>query len=215
MKELFSKQEGTLSGIDVIIFDMDGTLYLLDGDNNGFINSTLQRQVLRKSIDFIRERDHCGETRALEILDEARHNSIGISAGLAQRYGITREDYFNVVWNIEPNGILKQYEVSAKTIKSLTGKKKILLTSSPRVWQRKVCRFLGIEECFDRVYTGEMFNQKDEIFIRLCNEYGSAKIISVGDQLQTDIEPAEKLGIKSLLVSSPGFLVELLEKQYE
>lgn len=210
MKKSSPKQERTLDGIEVIIFDMDGTLYLLDGDNNGFTNSTLQQQVLRKSLDFIKEREQCSENKALQILDEARNNSVGISVGLSQRYGITREDYFNIAWDIEPEGVVREYEIPVKIIKSLNDKKKILLTSSPRIWQRKVFEFLGVEGRFERVYTGEAFSRKDEVFTRLCNEFGSAKIISVGDQLQTDIEPAEKLGIRTLFVSSPSFLVELL-----
>src|SRR3990167_5970154 len=210
MKKSSLRRERTLEGIEVIIFDMDGTLYLLDGDNNGFTNSTLQQQVLLKSIEFIRKRDQCSEVEALRILDEARNNSVGISVGLAQRYGITREDYFNVAWDIEPRGIVREYEIPVKLIKSLSDKKKILLTSSPRVWQRRVAEFLGIKEHFERVYTGESFSQKDEVFARLCNEFGPAKIISIGDQAQTDIEPAEKLGMKTLLVSSPSHLIELL-----
>ena len=108
MKESSLRRERTLEGIEVIVFDMDGTLYLLDGDNNGFTNSTLQQQVLLKSIEFIRKRDQCSEVEALRILDEARNNSVGISVGLAQRYGITREDYFNVAWDIEPGGIVRK-----------------------------------------------------------------------------------------------------------
>lgn len=209
MKESSPKQERTLDGIEVIIFDMDGTLYLLDGDDNGFDNSTLQQQVLRKSLDFIKEREQCSENKALQILDKARNNSVGISVGLAKRYGITREDYFNIAWDIEPEGIVREYEIPVKIIKSLDDKKKILVTSSPRVWQRKVFDFLGIEGHFERIYTGEAFSQKDEVFTRLCNEFGAAKIISIGDQLQTDIEPAEKLGIRTLFVSSPSLLDEL------
>lgn len=210
MKKSSPKQERTLDGIEVIIFDMDGTLYLLDGDNNGFTNSTLQQQVLRKSVEFIREKDQCGEVKALQILDKARNNSVGISVGLAQRYEITREDYFNVAWDIEPEGVVREYEIPVKIIKSLGSKRKILLTSSPRVWQRKVMKFLGIEGHFERIYTGEEFSQKDEVFTRLCDEFGCTKIISIGDQFQTDIKPAKKLGMRTLFVSSPSFLVELL-----
>lgn len=200
----------SLDEIEVIVFDMDGTLYFLDGDNNGFTNSTLQKEVLRKSLEFIKRVEQCNEAKALQVLHEVRNHPVGISVGLAKRYGITRESYFNVVWDIDPHGLVREYEIPVKIIKSLSGKRKMLLTSSPRVWQRKVLEFLGIEGHFERVYTGEMFSQKGEVFAALCNEFEPADIISIGDQLQTDIEPAKKLGMRTLLISSPNSLKNLL-----
>lgn len=199
----------------VVIFDMDGTMYLLDGKNNGFSGSTLESNVLKNALTFIVKNENCSVEAAEKIRQEGLEDPIGLSAFLSKRYQISREDYFNNVWNIDPKNIITNFEVPVKTIKALklTGKKLVLLTSAPKIWQQRVINYLGLNEAFEVVYTGESYGKKDEIFNILSQRYNSENITSVGDQEKTDIIPAKQVGIKGLLVNNPNDVEKLLEEK--
>ena len=81
--------------------------------------------------------------------------------------------------------------------------KLILVTSAPKVWQQQVTKYLGIEQFFESIYTGEDFKTKTELFQMLSRRYQPGNITSVGDQDITDIQPAIRFGIKGFLVNSP------------
>ncbi|QQG44206.1 MAG: HAD hydrolase-like protein [Candidatus Roizmanbacteria bacterium] len=197
----------------VAIFDMDGTLYQLDGVNNGFQGSKLEKEILRNAKAFIIMTEVCDEESAEMILRQGLNDPIGISRYLANRYGITRSDYFNVVWDIDPEGIVQNFETAVNTIRQLQEKnpkrKLVLLTSAPRIWAQQVLKFLRVKDCFESLYTGEQYGRKDEIFLILAGRYQPENIISIGDQVTTDIDPAQQLGMETLLVKDPKDL-ELL-----
>lgn len=197
---------------EVIVLDMDGTLYRLDGVNNGYSGSNLETAVLENCQQFIIAKENCSPTTAKSIMEQGLKDSIGLSNFLSQRYGISREDYFNIVWDLNPENLISNYQTQVEVIKKLgkTGKKLILLTSGAKVWQRQVIKFLGLNDCFESIYTGESFTQKEEIFQMLSERYNPGKIISVGDQENTDIIPAAAFGCNTLLVQNPNDLNKLL-----
>ena len=211
-KLLAIKELGKMQQVNVVIFDMDGTLYQLDGEEEGMFGSSLERGVLANSRQFILEREGCSASKAEAIVEMGLQDSIGLSNFLVGRYGITRENYFNVVWNIDPEGIVRDFEEATEVVKELagSGKKLILLTSAPKVWQEQVIKFLGLEKCFTEIYTGEDYGQKREMFVKLSQRYDSDGILSIGDQLVTDIQPAQELGMETFLVNSPSDLKNLL-----
>ncbi len=198
----------------VIIFDMDGTLYQLDGNNNGYSGSRLEAKVLNNCRQFIINKEDCSFQQAEEIMAEGLKDPIGLSNFLSQRYNITRKAYFDQTWSIEPSDIIFNFQKSRQVIIQLAkaGNKIILLTSAPKVWQQQVINFLGIDRCFEAVYTGEDFGQKQEIFSMISQRYKKENILSVGDQLLTDIQPAEKLGLQTLFIDQPEDLEKLLTK---
>ncbi len=190
---------------EVYVFDMDGTLYQLDGANNGFTGSTLEGEINKRAISFIIKTEKISISKAVDVFKEGLSNKIGLSAFLSKRYGITRSEYFDNVWDIDPEGIIKNFNIPVNKIKeiSTTGKKLILLTSAPRVWQEKVIKYLGIGGLFESIYTGEDFGTKEEIFAMLSERYIPNRMVSIGDQENTDIIPAQKYGIKGLLIKNP------------
>ncbi|MFH1280673.1 MAG: HAD family hydrolase [Candidatus Beckwithbacteria bacterium] len=196
----------------VIILDMDGTLYELDGENNGYSGSSLETKVLDNCRLFIVNKESCSPEQAEMIMNQGLRDRIGLSNFLAQRYGITRKQYFDEVWDIDPQGIVFNYQIPVEAITKLsqTGKKLVLLTSAPQVWQQRVAKFLGIRQYFESVYTGEDFSQKEEIFSMLAQRYEPFKILSIGDQEPTDIAPAAALGLSTLLIRNPNDLERLL-----
>lgn len=204
-----------LSSITTIVFDMDGTLYQLDGDRNGFTNSTLEKAVTANAVAFIRKQEMCTNKPARQLFKTGLADPVGVSRFLSRRYGIPRRTYFEAVWNIDPAGIILDFEGAAKTVKILAqqGKQLMLLTTAPSIWQSKVIDYLGLSNCFSAIFTGENFGRKEEIFDRLSRRFQPENILSVGDQIETDIEPAAKSGMQTLLVSSPDDIKKLLKQE--
>lgn len=203
----------TPKAFDTFVFDMDGTLYTLDGDNSGYQNSSLEKIVLSNIVELIMTRESLSREDAITYLNEVRQKTHGFSTYFSELYDITREDFFNIVWDINPEGIVKNFELAVEVIKHISQNYQnlVLLTQAPSIWQQKVIDYLGLNGCFSEVYTGESYQNKGEIFEILASKYEPEKMISIGDQLKTDIEPAESFGIKGFLVRSPKDVSELLK----
>lgn len=81
-----------------------------------------------------------------------------------------------------------------------------LISDAPRVWINRVLKELGIENIFkDKIFSGEgntrkEFNNAFEKVIKILNIKPECCIV-FGDQEKTDIIPAKKLGMKTVLVS--------------
>ncbi|MDO8487881.1 MAG: HAD family hydrolase [bacterium] len=198
--------------LKAIIFDMDGTLYQLDGKENTIIGSTLINQVIANSVAYVRSREDISEAEAKSIIVQAMQDEVGISRVMAQRYSISRRDYFNSAWNIEPDLIVKEFTAAVAVLRQLKvtgGLDLILLTAAPSRWMLNVINYLELEGIFKEVFSGEDFEKKDEVFVRLAEKY-SKLALSVGDQEHTDIIPAQKAGLLTLLIKHPNDLSQLL-----
>ena len=190
----------------VLVFDMDGTLYQHDGEYNTFKSSSLSKKVSANAIQYVIDKEKCSLETASQIVEEARKDDIGVSNFMAKRYKITRATFFNVVWNIEPSDIIRSYGIQVEVARKIAkqGKRLFLLTGAPRVWMENVLRFLVLEDIFERKYQGEMFATKNEVFENLANEFDPRTILSIGDQLETDLKPAMDLGMSTFHVKNPS-----------
>lgn len=196
----------------VKIFDMDGTVYRLSNPGNAYQGSSLEAKVNANARQLMITHGWATEETVDELMATGFNDPVGLSNYLQSSFGITRKEYFDQVWNINPEGMLQDYEEAVEVIRALAATSTlILLTSAAKVWQEQVCSYLGISDLFKRVITGEDFTTKDEVFKELSNEFDATNSISVGDQLKTDIEPAEKYGFQTLLVNRPQDLQILLE----
>ncbi len=197
---------------EIFIFDMDGTLYELDGDNGTFKNSTLFKNIIANSIQFVLDREVSTQNAAEKLIQDALKDEIGISNVMAKRYGITRGDYFDVAWDINPAPILRNFQPGVEAVRTLKTRKKrlFLLTAAPRVWMENVLKTLGLENSFERKINGEEFASKQEVFKKLAQEFSPTTLLSVGDQLDTDILPAELLGMQTFQVKKTADLLKLL-----
>ena len=196
----------------VFIFDMDGTLYQLD-NMDGFEKSLLGKIVRQNALQLIIQKENCSYEDAETVYKEGTNNPIGLSQYAAEKYTISRKEYFDTVWNIDPTNIIKNFNQSVATVNRLKmcpDKKLVLLTSAPSVWASRVLKTLGLENAFELVFTAEQFTTKDEIFRLLSEWYRPENGISIGDQEKTDIIPAQNYGFQTFLVSSPNTLNELL-----
>jgi len=190
----------------VIIFDMDGVLYQLDGNANGYSGSSLEKAVLMNAKNFIKKRESYTNDQADIVLRNGLKDTVGLSAYLSRRYGISRLEYFNYVWDINPSKVINNSIDVATIISALKQNsqlKLILLTSAPKIWTQRVLKYLKLSNDFESIYSGEQFDQKEEIFKILAKRYKPENIISVGNQPDSDIKPAQKLGMKAFLIKTP------------
>jgi len=209
MKEVL---DGT---IKTAIFDMDGTVYQLDGDNGGFKNSSLHKNVKENTLKFFSNKENITKDNAQKIIDEINARKVFPSTFAAERYGITRKDFFDIVWNIDPNQIIHNFEEAVLVLRELSKKniELILLSQAPKVWQNKVFSFLEIDGLFTEIYTGENYLHKTEMFPKFSQTRHPKTILAVGDQVETDILPASHEGYYTFLVQSPKDLLKLIQDE--
>lgn len=196
-----------------MVFDMDGTLYQHDGEGGTFKNSSLNKAVIENSILFSMNREKISRGSAEKLVEKALvTDTIGISNFMAKRYGITRAEFFDVVWNMDPRNIIRKTNIQAKIIRKIAnqGKRLFLLTGAPRIWMENVINFMALGDIFERKFNGEMFGKKDEIFESLSKEFDPKTIMSVGDQFETDLKPAIDLGMNVFEVKRPDDLQKLI-----
>lgn len=214
MKEqLNSSETNQEPKIQTIILDMDGTLYQLDGIESGFKGSRLEKTIQDNVLSMVINREGFAQEEAQSLIDSLKSEHISFSSHFSERYGITRTDYFNQVWDIDPAKIVSNFEVAVAVVKELKQNNinLILLTQAPKIWQERVIRFLNLEDVFCQTYSADDFFSKSEMFESLAATIDPQTMLSAGDQYRTDIEPAQALGIKGLLITSPGDLRLLLE----
>lgn len=198
----------------VIIFDLDGTLYQIDGKSSGYIGSTLETSVIDNAQRFVVDRGFASKKTAAEFISKILVSGVGISNYLVKKYGVDRKEYFSFVWQINPEKIVQNFAVAREAVNFLAQNnyKLILLTGAPKVWQESVLKFINLQNYFKEIYTAEDFIIKEEIFEELANRFDSNLTWSIGDQVETDLIPAQKFGIKTLLINNPNDLLDFAKR---
>ena len=201
-----SKEIPLPKDIDLYIFDMDGTIYLLDGEENGFKGSSLEKSVRFNLIRYVAAKESLGLHDAEMIVNKVRESGSQFSYFFSERYQTTRQEFFDIVWDIDPETLVREYQIAVVTIRKLSslGKPLILVTSAPSIWAKRVCQLLQIDGVFSKIITGENFRVKEEVILELSRSYDPSRIISIGDQFETEIEPAQKLGMQTLHLKHPN-----------
>lgn len=67
----------------------------------------------------------------------------------------------------------------------------------------------GIEKQWEDVRTGEMFDDKGQVFTAYAGGYEPQKCISIGDQTNTDLMPASRVGMRTQLIKNPQQLLSI------
>lgn len=193
------------SSFDTIVTDMDGTVYSFKGESNRYKGSTLEQAVKNNLTKLIVEQDGLSFDEALQLVESVEASGKYFSVHFGQKYNLTRKDFFDIVWDINPDEHIANFEIPKKKLQELKskGKKIVLLTSAPSMWAKRVVQHLGLDRIIDEIITAEYFDIKSDIFKRISQEYIPGRTLSIGDQEDTDIIPAEELGLITLHISHP------------
>ncbi|MDO8436061.1 MAG: HAD family hydrolase [bacterium] len=191
----------------LIIFDLDGTLYKLKGGS--FKRSGIYKEVLKNTEQYIIDKLNKTKREAKLILKKIiKEYDESISIGLEEKFKIDRYAYFNATWNISAQKYIKiNLGLRTKLLKIKNNFDLALVSDAPRVWIKNVLKELKIENIFtdNNIFSGEgnirkEFGNAFNKIIKVLNikpEY----CIAIGDQEETDIIPAKKIGIKTILIN--------------
>lgn len=186
------------------IFDMDGTLYQFDkGKSKTFVESRFYVDLRENICKFIMDKNKISKSTAIAEFKRINKKYNGeISLGMRIEHKIEKNEYFGNTWNLNPKKYIKKDKELVK-IFDLLEDKAILLTNAPRIWADIVLDHLEIKEFFgNRMYTGEPILRKPNplIFQKISEDLGFAtsEFISIGDQEESDILPAQSIGMKTI-----------------
>jgi putative hydrolase of the HAD superfamily len=189
-----------------IFFDLDGTLYKLrDGS---YSQSPLKRYVLKNAVFYIATRLAVDKPFATKILDKilVKYRE-QISIGVEKELGLNRNDYFQFVWNIPARLVVRKEKNLRRNLLDLRKYYRLIIISdAPLVWVKNVLVALGVYDIFrNNIFSGEGNNRKGTknafpYIIKLLN-LRPDRCISIGDQENTDIIPAKKLGLKTVFIN--------------
>jgi len=190
--------------INYFIFDMDGTLY--DFDSSDFKSSKFYNDAKGKIYEFFMRRFALSFEESKEMFEELNKSYNGeVSIGIEKEYKIDRYGYFKETFGrMRPEDYIRKNPEVKKLFEDIGGKAAIL-TAAPRVWAKKVLRYLDIYELMkDSLFTGESDTRKPDIraFQEIVDFFGvpPEQIYSIGDQEHSDILPAKNLGMKTIIV---------------
>ena len=194
--------------IEAIIFDMDGTLYSFDEENESqFTSSRFGKEIRANCIRFFKERFSLTSDDAEDMYqDLSRRYNGEVSLAVEKEFGIDRSEYFVFTWNLEAEEFIDTNELLLPTLQELTIRSGVL-TAAPRVWAEKALAFLQIRTLFgDALFTGDPNIRKPdpEAFQQLARfwKLKPSQILAIGDQEQTDILPAKSLGMHTLRIAT-------------
>ncbi len=210
------------------IFDLDLTLYRQKdpehANRTSFYETALGVLVTEQITLFIADHEGVDAEKSAAMFEEAKANPVGPSVYFAERYGMTRLEYFAATWGeIDVDKMVDDHD--ARMAQSVLGAvieqgvTPVLLTAGPRPWARKVMARLGIEDAFRKITYGEEFEHKREVFAYYAADADPVKQVSVGDDYAADIEPAVALGMHGFHIDGrrgvhhvPGFIADLGRK---
>lgn len=192
---------------DILIFDMDGTLYKFKGGS--FRNSNLKKRVLKNARLFISAKLNKNKAEAKQLLEQIQKDyGEDISIALEEKFDIDRRDYFSSVWNIPAKNYIKKGSATEKALLEDASKRFILvlLSDAPRIWVDNVLEEIGVKDIFDdNIFSGEGDERKGfkNAFDRVFKKFktGPKNCIIFGDQENVDILPAVEIGMKTVFVN--------------
>lgn len=199
-----------MSNKKLIILDLDGTLYSLK--NGSFKKSGIYDAIIENTKQYIKQKlkvdDHAANLIIKEIIKDFGDS---ISIGLEKRYEFNRYDYFNYAWDL-PVDRYVSYDHNIdlrKILLKLRKKFKLAIVSdAPLIWVNKVLKKLSIKDIFDKEYLfsgeGDVRKEFDNAFQAIITKIKIKpyNCVIFGDQLETDIIPAKKAGMKTVYVGN-------------
>ena len=204
-----------MSTIKNLIFDLDNTLYdfsTIWKESNKLVYKYLKYDKIASYEEFFRHYKAINNILVDEVLKgnmklrEIRNKRLKLTL---EEFGIilTEEDcniYYEKQFDFIIESIKPDEEVNLWLSRLCKKYKMILLTNGKSYEQREKLAKLGLENLFELYISGEthISKPKAEAFINVLEKENivASETMMIGDSLYYDINPANKLGMKTCLV---------------
>ena len=204
-----------MSTIKNLIFDLDNTLYdfsTIWKESNKLVYKYLKYDKIASYEEFFRHYKAINNILVDEVLKgnmklrEIRNKRLKLTL---EEFGIilTEEDcniYYKKQFDFIIESIKPNEEVNLWLSRLCKKYKMILLTNGKSYEQREKLAKLGLENLFELYISGEthISKPKAEAFINVLEKENivASETMMIGDSLYYDINPANKLGMKTCLV---------------
>jgi len=195
-----------LRNFSTLIFDLDGTLIKFPEGN--FKESKFFERILNNAETFLSsELNFSKDKSKYEIKKLKEKYGEELSVGVEEIFGIKREIFLNQVWDIKDESFVKANRGLRDVLLDLNSRYSLFIISdAPKVWINFVLNKISIQDIFqNKIFSGESNYRKSiknafSFFINK-NKIEPKECISIGDQEDTDIIPANKLGMGTVLVN--------------
>ena len=204
-----------MSTIKNLIFDLDNTLYdfsTIWKKSNKLVYEYLKYDKIASYEEFFKHYKAINNM----LVDEVLKGNIKLREIRNKRLKITLEKFGIILTEDDCNNYYeKQFEFILESIKPdkevnqwirrLNKKyKMIILTNGKSCEQRRKIEELGLENMFKLYISGEthISKPKEEAFINVLEKENivASETMMIGDSLHYDINPANKLGMKTCLI---------------
>lgn len=189
----------------LLIFDVDGVLEKEE-------RLILARQKCKNK--YIAEKFGLSEEEArvkhesvrVSLPEDKKHTSIYVFNAL----GFSRAEYFRVIDEVDPEGLVEPHENCEKMLKELkSGNRIVAYSNSPKKATTRSLEVMGIIGYIDTIYSVEEFEESKpstrNIEIIMQKEgFKPENTVVIGNSHEKDILPAEKVGIRTILFDTTG-----------
>lgn len=142
-----------------ILFDMDWTLYSFDSP--AYKWSKLEKEVQKNALRLLKKIDswNNSEIRFEQIKKDYWEN---FSIAFEEIFSITKQRYFDIVWDINPKWIIIDDRNSLSLFEYLKDKwfEIYIVSESPIIWINRVLSFLKIENMISWIFTWQAEERK-------------------------------------------------------
>lgn len=182
-----------------VLFDLDGTLY-----DSPLYSDRLEVEIVR----FVSERLGLGESETKTLLDQKR-KELGTLTRTIQDLGIDRNVFFEAMAErIDASLYIPNDAVVRRVIETLRERafRVGLVSNSGRPLVKKILKAIGLEEgSFDVIVTSTETEPKPspQPFQLAMKKVSCVvnEVVYVGDREEAEIQPANSLGIRTILLN--------------
>jgi len=178
----------------LIIFDVDGVLEK---------EELLLQKRKEAQIKEIAKRHNVSIEEAREMIPKAKlrlpKEKSETSVYILQKLGFTRQEYFDIINSINPEGIIEPHD-GIEILEELKGKFKLVAYSNtPLHALNRTLEIINVKDKFEKVYSVEYFNESKpspKILKQIIKKEGFTPENSyyIGNSVPKDMAPAKEVG---------------------